>query len=173
MNTASAHTIVVRGEGKGGGVRRGEGGACPQIKSKCKEHVHWKRKTERFGLDFAKTGSINSGHCIQIPCICNSVWYKYIDIENLQIFFTSKHLKISMKSEFWWPSIEGISLWIKCCGWEICGNLTYGFFLLHICKVSHVCRGIKTSPIEGKYLLDTSENSNFRPKPHWGLATVR
>ncbi len=29
---------MVRGEGQGG-VRRGEGGACPQIKSKCKEHV--------------------------------------------------------------------------------------------------------------------------------------
>ncbi len=81
----------------------------------------------------------------------------------LTSFFTSKHLKISMKSEFWWPSIEGISLWIKCCGWEICGNLTNGFFPLHICKVSHVCRGIKTRPIEGKYLLDTSENSHFRP----------
>jgi hypothetical protein len=30
------------------------------------------------------------------------------------------------------------------------------------CKVSHVCRGIKTSPMEGTYLLDTSENSQFR-----------
>jgi hypothetical protein len=39
--------------------------------------------------------------------------------------------------------------------------LTYGFFLLHTCKVSHVCRGIKTSPIDEKYLLDTSENSHF------------
>jgi hypothetical protein len=33
------------------------------------------------------------------------------------------------------------------------------FFLLHTCKVSHVC---KTSPIDGKYLLDASENSYFR-----------
>ncbi len=48
------------------------------------------------------------------------------------------------------------------CAWEICGNLTNGFFLLHTCKVSHVCRGVKTSPIDGKYLLDTSENSHFR-----------
>ncbi len=34
---------------------------------------------------------------------------------------------------------------------ELCGNFTYGFFLLNTCKVSLVIRGIKTSPIEGKY----------------------
>jgi hypothetical protein len=36
------------------------------------------------------------------------------------------------------------------------------FFLLHTGKFSHVCRGIKTSPIEGKYMLETSENSHIR-----------
>ncbi len=32
---------------------------------------------------------------------------------------------------------------------KICGNLAYGFFLLPTFKVSLVCRGVKTSPMEG------------------------
>ncbi len=82
--------------------------------------------------------------------------------------FTSMHLKISMKSEFWWLVFYSLLQKDLVCEFsavheKICGNLAYGFFLLHTCKVSHVCRGIKTSPIEGTYLLDTSENSHFRP----------
>ncbi len=58
--------------------------------------------------------------------------------------------------------------------WDYSQKLLWEFFLLHTCKVSHVCRGIKTSPIyiDGKYLLDTSENSHFRTKPLCGFATV-
>ncbi len=74
------------------------------------KNMYIENENERFGIDFAKTGSINWGHCIQITCICNSVWYKYIDIENLQVLLHQSILKISMKSEFLWPSIEGISL---------------------------------------------------------------
>ena len=56
------------------------------------------------------------------------------------------HLKISMKSAFWGKELvcEFSAVHEK-----MCGNLAYGFFLLYTCKVSHVCSGIKTSPIEG------------------------
>ncbi len=43
------------------------------------------------------------------------------------------------------------------------GKFFYVFFCSIQSQYFHVCMGIQTSPIKGKYMLDTSEKSHFRP----------